>query len=283
MNQSLLGSEGLRSAAARAQAPAARGDGPAGRGPKDLKTLILLGPTGSGKTGISIKLAKNLNGEIISADSRAIYKGMDIGTAKPTLEEREGVPHYGLDLVKPGERFTVSDWKAYAEAKIKDIKSRGHLPTIVGGTGLYIDALIYDYHFKGPTGMKIGDIEQKSCSDRTEIKGEYNIIGIKWSTEELRERLSKRIDQMFCPALYDEVKKLVQAYGWGSGAMKSDIYEYAYKYLKGELSLEEAKKHCFYEDWHLAKRQMTWFKRNDKIIWLPLEQIESFVIKLYTE
>jgi len=279
----MSGFEGIRSAAARGLAPAARGDGPAGRGPKNLTTLVLLGPTGSGKTGVSIKLAKKLNGEIISADSRAIYKGMDIGTAKPSREEQAGIPHYGLDLVEPGERFTVSDWKAYAETKIEEIKSRGHLPIIAGGTGLYIDALVYDYHFKGPTGHKIGDIEQKTCSDRTEIKGDYLLIGIKWPPEELRERLKKRIDQMFSPELYEEVKKLVQKYGWGSEAMKSDIYEYAYQYLEGELTLEQAKERCFYEDWHLAKRQLTWFKRNPNIIWLPLEQIEDFVIELYIE
>ncbi len=277
----MSGSEGLRSAAARAEAREPHGDGRERRGPKNLTTLILLGPTGSGKTGVSIELAKKLDGEIISADSRAIYKGMDIGTAKPTREEMQGIPHYGLDLVEPGERFTVADWKAYAEEKIKDIKSRGKLPIIVGGTGLYIDALIYDYHFKGPTGHKIGDIEQKSCSDRTEVKGDYNLIGIKWSTDELRERLKQRIEQMFSPELYTEVKKLVQTYGWDNQAMKSDIYEYAYKYLQGELSLEEAKEKCFYEDWHLAKRQLTWFKRNQQITWLPLEQIPDFVIKLY--
>ena len=283
MNQSLLGSEGIRSAAARGQAPSARGNGSDGRGPKNLTTLVLLGPTGSGKTGISIKLAKELNGEIISADSRAIYKGMDIGTAKPTIEEQAGVPHYGLDLVEPGERFTVADWKAYAEEKIADIKSRGKLPIVVGGTGLYIDALIYDYHFKGPTGHRIGDFEQKSCSDRTEIKGNYNIIGISWNSEELRERLKQRIDQMFSEDLYKETKKLVQAYGWDNQAMKSDIYEYAYKYINGEMSLSEAKEKCFYEDWHLAKRQLTWFKRNKNITWLPLEQIKDFVVELYTE
>ena len=246
-----------------------------------MKTLIILGPTGSGKTGISVKLAKKINGEIISADSRAIYKGMDIGTAKPSLEEREGIPHYGLDLVEPNERFTVADWKTYAESKIKDIKARGKVPIIVGGTGLYIDALVFDYHFKGPTGQKIGDIEQKSCSDRTEIKGDFTLIGIQWSTEELRERLRKRLDQMFSPDLYNETKKLVQKYGWGSQAMKSDIYEFAYKYIVGELTLKEAKEKCFYEDWHLAKRQLTWFKRNQDIIWLPLDKIEDFVIKLY--
>ena len=255
------------------------GGGKAGRTRRDVSAIIILGPTGSGKTGVSIEIAKVIDGEIISADSRAIYKGMDIGTAKPTTEEMDGVPHYGIDIVEPGERFTVADWKQYAEAKIADIKARGKVPIIAGGTGLYIDALIYDYHFKGPTGAKIGDFEQKSCSDRTEVKGDFLIIGIKWPTEVLRERLKKRIDIMFSPELYAETEKLVQTYGWGSQAMKSDIYEYAYKYLEGELTLGEAKEQCFYEDWHLAKRQMTWFKRNKQIIWLNLEEIYPFVLK----
>lgn len=241
--------------------------------------IVILGPTGSGKTGVAIKIAKAIDGEIVSADSRAIYKGMDIGTAKPTVEEMDDVPHYGLDLVKPGERFTVADWKEYAEAKIADIKARGKVPIIVGGTGLYVDALIYDYHFKGPTGAKIGDFEQKSCSDRTEVKGDFLLIGIKHETGVLRARLKKRLDQMFCPALYDETKKLVEAYGWGSGAMKSNIYEYVWKYLNHELTLAEAKEQCFYRDYHLAKRQMTWFKRNPEIIWLELEKVYPYVIK----
>ena len=246
-------------------------------------TIVILGPTGSGKTGVSIEIAKAIGGEIISADSRAIYKGMDIGTAKPTREEMQGVPHYGLDLVEPGERFTVADWKAYAEDKIKDIKARGKVPIIVGGTGLYIDALIYDYKFKGPTGHKIGDTEQKSCSDRTEIKGDFLIVGIQWTTEELRNRLKKRIDQMFQPDLYNETTKLVQKYGWGSGAMKSDIYEYAWKYMQGELTLEKAKELCFYEDYHLAKRQLTWFKRNKNIVWLKLNEVYPYVTKNYSK
>ena len=250
---------------------------------KNTPVVIILGPTGSGKTSVSIELAKVLNGEIISADSRAIYKGMDIGTAKPTREEQQSIPHYGLDLVKPGERFTVADWKAYAEDKIREIKSRGKVPIIVGGTGLYIDALIYDYHFKGPTGHKIGDIEQKTCSDRKEIKGDYLLVGIDWPTGELRARLNKRIAQMFCPDLYNETTSLVQKYGWDNQAMKSDIYEYAWKYLQGELTLEQAKEQCFYEDWHLAKRQLTWFKRNKDIHWLPLDQVYSFVMNNYNK
>ena len=87
------------------------------------------------------------------------------------------------------------------------------------------------------------------------------------------------IDQMFCPALYAETTKMVEQYGWGSEAMKSDIYEYAWKYLQGELSLAQVKEQCFYEDWHLAKRQMTWFKRNKQIIWFNLEEIYPYVLK----
>ena len=247
--------------------------------PSDKPVVVILGPTGSGKTSVSIELAKALSGEIISADSRAVYKGLDIGTAKPTVEEQRGIPHFGLDLVTPNERFTVADWKHYAEQKIAEIKSRNHLPIIVGGTGLYIDALIYDYKFKGPTGAKIGDFEQKTCSDRQEVKGDYLLIGIKTDPEELRRRLKERLNKMFTRPLYDEVKKLVQTYGWGSEAMKSDIYEYADKYLSGELTLDQAKEQCFYEDWHLAKRQLTWFKRNHNIIWLELPEVYPYVIK----
>ena len=120
--------------------------------------IVIVGPTGSGKTGVSIEIAKEIGGEIISADSRAIYKGMDIGTAKPSLEEQDGVPHFGLDLVEPGERFTVADWKVYAEQKILEIRNRGNVPMVVGGTGLYVDSLVFGYHFT--------ENSKNSCSDR---------------------------------------------------------------------------------------------------------------------
>ena len=244
-----------------------------------VPTIVILGPTGSGKTGVSIKVAKEIGGEIISADSRAIYKGMDIGTAKPSKEEQDGVLHYGLDLVEPLERFTVADWKKYTEEKIEEIRARGKIPMIVGGTGLYIDALIYNYEFKGPTGQRIGDFEQKSCSDRERVKGDFLLVGISWPTEKLRERLKKRAEQMFCSELYEETEKLVQKYGWGSQAMKSNIYQFAWAYMKGEISLEEAKEKFVFDDYHLAKRQMTWFKRNPEIVWLELEKVYPFVIK----
>ena len=183
--------------------------------PEDKKgdlpyAMVILGPTGSGKTAVSLEIAQRLNQlnssqgsspcldaptptpstqrfrpadsptlsarrprsadnsspylgvEIISADSRAIYQGMDIGTAKPTPAEQKQVPHWGLDLVQPGERFTVADWKNYAETKIREIARRGNLPLVVGGTGLYIDALIYDYSFTKSA--------QKNYTDRQNLQ-----------------------------------------------------------------------------------------------------------------
>ena len=208
---------------------------------------------------------------------------MDIGTAKPTTEEQKQVPHFGIDLVEPGERFTVSDFKAYAEHKISEIRTRGHVPIIAGGTGLYIDALIYNYQFIGKTGEKANiteaTAEQINCSDRQKMVSDYAIFGIKWPAEKLRERLMKRVNNLFNDKLYAETKFLVEKYGWDSQAMKSNIYQFAWKYMQGECSLDEAKKLNFYDDWHLAKRQLTWFKRNDKIIWLPLEKIKPAVLK----
>lgn len=238
---------------------------------KTCKIPVIVGPTGSGKTSVAIEIAKEIGGEIISADSRAIYKYMDIGTAKPTVLEQAEVPHFGIDLVEPGERFTVADWKKYAEEKIAEIRARGKIPMIVGGTGLYIDALIYDYQFS--------EEAKKNYTDRAKMSPEYKVFGILWSSEELRKRLKLRVDGLFNDKLYKETEFLVKKYGWGSQAMKSDIYQFAWGYLQGEYTLEEAKKLNVFDDYHLAKRQMTWFKRNDQIVWLPLEKVAQNVIK----
>lgn len=251
------------------------------------KTVVIVGATASGKTGVGIRLAEEIarrakkmtdgqfcglkGAEIISADSRAIYEGMDIGTAKPSLEEQQGIPHWGIDLVKPGERFTVADWKRYAEAKIEEIRSRGNLPLVVGGTGLYVDALVYDYGFT--------EEGKRLQTDRRSVCANYLIIGVKWDTQELRKRIAQRVDKLFVQELFEETKKLAGMYNWNTQAMKSNIYQFAWGYLQGEYNLEQAKELCTYDDWHLAKRQLTWFKRNKNIVWLPLAEIEPYVIK----
>ena len=243
---------------------------------------VIVGPTGSGKTGVSIEIAKELKErfgletEIISADSRTIYKEMELGTAKPTLEERAGIIHHGFDLVFPGERFTVLDWKKYAEQKIDTILSKGKIPIVVGGTGLYIDALVFDYRFGD---KKVVRDETGEYPDRKEMCSRFKIFGIEVRPEELRKRLRIRADKMFTQELCDETERLVRKYGWDNQAMKSDVYQFALKYIQGEISREEAIRLNEIDDWHLAKRQMTWFRRNKNIVWLPLEKVKAAVIK----
>ena len=122
--------------------------------------VVIVGPTASGKTELSIELAKQINGEIISGDSMQVYKQMDIGTAKVTNEEMDGIPHYMIDILNPDDSFSVYDFKLRAQALIEDITSRGKIPIIAGGTGLYIQSLIYDYPFDDETVSK--EVEQKT-------------------------------------------------------------------------------------------------------------------------
>ncbi|MBW3572329.1 MAG: tRNA (adenosine(37)-N6)-dimethylallyltransferase MiaA [Gemmatimonadetes bacterium] len=107
------------------------------------EALAIVGPTGSGKTALSIEVARRLDGEIISMDSRAVYRGMDIGTAKATAEEQGGVPHWGIDVAEPSERFSAARWAAYAREKIAEIRARGRVPMLVGGTGFFLRALTH--------------------------------------------------------------------------------------------------------------------------------------------
>ena len=117
--------------------------------PKGQKeqVIVICGPTASGKTGLSIELAKKINGEIVSADSMQIYKDMNIGTAKPTTEEMQGIKHYLIDFVSPDERYSVADYKKDAKKAIKEIIDKGKTPIVVGGTGLYVDSLIYEIEY----------------------------------------------------------------------------------------------------------------------------------------
>ncbi len=132
------------------------------------KVIVICGPTASGKTALSIELAKKINGEIVSADSMQIYKDMDIGTAKPTKEEMQGIKHYLLDFVSPEERYSVAQYKQDAKAAIKEIIAKGKIPIIVGGTGLYIDSLIYEIEY---SDIKIDENYRKELEKMAEDKG----------------------------------------------------------------------------------------------------------------
>ena len=132
------------------------------------KVIVICGPTASGKTALSIELAKKINGEIISCDSMQIYKDMNIGTAKPTKEEMQGIKHYLLDFVSPDERYSVADFKRDSKKSIKEIIAKGKTPIIVGGTGLYFDSLIYEIEYKD---IKFDEEYRKKLEERVEKEG----------------------------------------------------------------------------------------------------------------
>lgn len=132
------------------------------------KVIVICGPTASGKTRLSIELAKRINGEIISCDSMQIYQEMDIGTAKPTQEERQGIKHYLIDFVLPEERYSVADYKQDAKKAIKEIITKGKIPIVVGGTGLYMDSLIYEIEYPN---IKFDEIYRKQLENRAQEEG----------------------------------------------------------------------------------------------------------------
>ena len=143
------------------------------------KVIVICGPTASGKTALSIELAKKINGEIVSCDSMQIYKEMDIGTAKPTKEEMQGIKHYMIDIISPDERYSVADYKKQAKQAIREIIAKGKVPIVVGGTGLYVDSLIYEIDYP---------------------KNKFD--------EKYREELEKRVQQEGLNVLYEEAKKI---------------------------------------------------------------------------
>ena len=140
---------------------------------------------------------------------------------------------------------------------------------VVGGTGLYIDALIYDYSFTRSA--------QKNYTDRQTLRTSFLNIGVSTPKETLRNNLKQRIDKMFTQELFAETQQLVAAYGTKNAAFSADIYRFVWDYLQGKLTLSEAKARAFYADWHLARRQMTWFRRNPQIVWMPAAQIPDYI------
>lgn len=278
-----------------------------------LPLVIITGPTASGKTALAIRLAQQYNGEIICADSRTIYKGMDIGTAKPTMSERILVPHWGLDLVEPGDYFSAADFKRYAQQKIAEIRERGRVPFLVGGTGLYIDGVVFDFNFavqadaeqraklnamtlaqlheycsKNNISMPenslnrryvIRTIErQNGLLTKTQHTGKgVIVVGIATKKSILQQRIERRTEQLLTNNVVDEAINLGEKYGWKNEAMTGNVYPLIEKYSRGEINNDELKRRFIISDWQLAKRQMTWLRRNPHIVWADLKSAEHYL------
>jgi tRNA dimethylallyltransferase len=277
------------------------------------KVIAIVGPTASGKTALAVQLAKHINGEVISADSRQVYRGLDIGSGKVTTEEMENIPHHLLDVVDPKDTYTAADFVRDAKAAIADITSRGKVPIIAGGTFFYLDLL------KGKmqvaevepnpdlqaeleklsteelvSKLKIADPSRASEIDTSnrrrliraleiveslgqvpkvkETASDYDwlTIGIDIEKEILNERIEKRIQDRLKGGMIEEVVELLEQ---GVTVERLDDfgleYRYLTKYILKEISHEKMVEEIFAKSRQFAKRQRTWLKRDEHIIWKP--------------
>ena len=292
------------------------------------KIVVICGPTASGKTALSIALAKAFDGEVVSADSMQIYRRMDIGTAKPTKQEMDGVPHHMLDVAEPGEAYSVSRYVEEATACVEDILARGKLPIICGGTGLYIDGLIRGTDYQ-PAGTDNGIREQLEgeweaqgaeemmarlaavdpdsaarlhLSDKRrilralevylatgetitvhnartkEIPPRYEAIMIGLNTEPrqiLYDRIDRRVGVMLEQGLLQEVQSLLEDGLLEGTAAQAIGYKELLAYFRGEMTLETAADLIRQKSRNYAKRQLTWFRRDERVKWIVYNAPEA--------
>jgi tRNA dimethylallyltransferase len=292
-----------------------------------IPLVAIVGPTATGKTEAAIQTALSMNGEIISADSMQIYKYMDIGTAKPSREEMRGIPHHMMDCIDPAEEFSVARYQTMAKHTIKEVHKKGKLPILVGGTGLYVNSIVYPMAFteaqvdneyrkqlqqmaeekgniavyrilqesdpltaeklhpndirrviralevKHLTGREMSDFRQDFSEP--DLMYDLIMIGMTMDRQRLYRRINSRVDIMLEKGLLDEVKWLLEmGYSKDLTSMQGLGYKELIRYLEGDISLEEAVEILKRDTRRYAKRQLTWFRRESRIEWLNLDQIE---------
>lgn len=279
--------------------------------------VVILGETASGKSGLAMKLTQEFNGEIISADSWAVYRGFDIGTAKPSAQEQIKVPHHLIDVADPKKGFSAAEFKRLAVDAIDDISNRGKLPILIGGTGLYIDSLIFDYNFlpAGPSNERqrlngldikelLGEIKTKNIDlegidirnkrrlirlievngqrpSHQKLRPNTLIIGLKITKPQLKKQVTKRVDTMLVQGLEQEAKTLVKKYGWQTEPMKGIGYLQWRDYFAGQQSLGQTRERIITSTLQLAKKQRTWFKRNNSIHWVANQADAIALVKAF--
>lgn len=280
--------------------------------------IAIVGVTASGKTSLALKLAQKYNGEIISADSWTVYRDFNVGTAKPTEAEQQLVPHHLINIVDAKNGFNAALFKELAKQAIKDIQKKGKVPFLVGGTGLYIDSVVYDFSFL-PTvnnererlnGLSLDELLSEAKQKKIDLShidtrnkrrviraietgGQYPkkaslrpntiILGLKPDKGDLRARIERRVNQMIQGGLENEVKELAAKYGWQTEPMKGIGYKEWQDYFDGRQSIELTRQRIISATYQLAKRQMTWFKRNPKILWVNNFEQANDAVKNFLE
>ena len=271
--------------------------------------IVILGPTGVGKTKMSVELAKRLKGEVINADSTQVYRGLNIATAKVTENEKENIPHHLFDIKDISENYTVFDYQKDARLVLEKLKREGKTPIIVGGTGLYIKALLYDYDFKEETNnYDFSNYTTKELYDKAlEIDPSMNIhqnnrqrlerfisyylnnnaikgkektdkllydtlfIGLTCDREVLYERLNRRVDQMVNEGLLDEALNLFKSNVRTKAVMTPIGYKELFPYFEGTETLEKSLDLIKQKTRNYAKRQYTWFNHQVPVKWFNVD------------
>ena len=271
--------------------------------------IVIVGPTGVGKTKLSIELAKKLNGEIINADSTQVFKTLDIGTAKVTKEEAQGIPHHLLDIKDITEDYTVYDYQKDSRKCIEDIESRGKLPIMVGGTGLYIKASLYNYEFdkedntnyvdENLSNDELYDILLKIDPNTTihknnrkrvirSINHYYSsgklqntnsdtllydalFIGLTTDRDTLYDRINKRVDVMVSNGLIEEAKRIYESNVRTKAITTPICYKELFPYFEGIKSLDECLDDIRKGSRRYAKRQYTWNNHQFNVNWFDVD------------
>ncbi|HBB37939.1 MAG: tRNA dimethylallyltransferase [Candidatus Magasanikbacteria bacterium GW2011_GWD2_43_18] len=303
------------------------------------KLIVVLGPTAAGKTAWALRLAQELNGEIIGADSRQIYKKMDVGTAKPEGEWRRNglrrsfmvgdIPHHIIDIIDPGKRFSVAEFRDKAVKYVKLIHKSKKIPIVVGGTGLYISSLVDNLHIPrvSPNRKLRQSLEEKSIEDlfalfeRMDPEGAQTIdrnnkrrllralevcilsgepfsvqkkkgeplfdvlqIGVSVSKDELYRRIEKRVDTMIKLGLVKEVEQLLkQKYAWHLPSMSGVGYRQFQEYFEQGKDLDECIALLKRDTRRFARRQLTWFRRDDRITWCSTYEEAAMLAKEFLQ
>ncbi|MBR0513960.1 MAG: tRNA (adenosine(37)-N6)-dimethylallyltransferase MiaA [Clostridia bacterium] len=286
------------------------------------KLIVIEGTNASGKSALGVKLAARFNGEIISADSRQVYERLDLGSGKITPEEMDGVPHHLLNVVRPGEFFSMADFQRLSYQAIDGILARGRIPFLVGGTGLYVDAVADGYNLsEKATDLslraeletydtpalyemlkeKIPDtdidprnrhrvmrmLEKLAVGDAqpTGKTPRYTLLklGVTWPREILKQRIDERLEMRLKAGMVDEVKAMLDDSVSPEFLVKLGLeYKYLTWYLTGKIGYEQMVDELGNAIKRFAKRQMTWFRRDSRIIWLdmsadPVSQAEKLI------
>ena len=264
--------------------------------------IVITGPTGVGKTKLSVELAKKVNGEIINADSMQVYKGLDIGTAKIKESEKEGIPHHLFDICDVDRNYTIYDYQKDCRKVISEIESRGKTPILVGGSGLYIKAALYDYEFieedfhsefedmsneeilneirkDHETDIHVNNRKRlvrelnkikngtKNSNKKNDKVYDFKLIGLTTNRDDLYKIIDNRVDKMVEEGLLREVKELYDANVRTKAIMTGIGYKELYKYFDGEITLDESINLIKKNSRNFAKRQYTFYNHQMDVKW----------------